>query len=262
MRCLFCKENSDSSKSIEHIIPESLGNTTLTLRPGVVCDKCNNYFARKVEKPFLDSGALKNLRFHQGVENKKGRLPVIDALLDNEFSAKLSWFPRAERFPGSLELGLDGIKHIFQTNKKSGLIVPKNFEPPPERIASRFLAKVALEAMAARLTQYPDGLEYLVDETQLDLIRNHARRGQPKNWPIHTRRIYDPNRKIVGENGEPLQTVHESDILLTDAGEWYFILAIFGLELVINYGGPEIEGYKRWLSENNNTSPLYHGKNA
>jgi hypothetical protein len=35
----------------------------------------------------------------------------------------------------------------------------------------------------------------------------------------------------------------------------------FGLELVINYGGPEIEGYRRWLLENNSDSPLYSGKN-
>jgi hypothetical protein len=34
-------------------------------------------------------------------------------------------------------------------------------------------------------------------------------------------------------------------------------LAIFDLELAINIGGPEIEGYERWLRENSNASPLY-----
>jgi hypothetical protein len=55
MRCIFCKNDSSNSKSVEHIIPESLGNTTRTLPKGVVCDTCNNYFARKVEKPFLEA---------------------------------------------------------------------------------------------------------------------------------------------------------------------------------------------------------------
>jgi hypothetical protein len=40
------------------------------------------------------------------------------------------------------------------------------------------------------------------------------------------------------------------------------VLAIFGLELTINLGGPNIEGYERWLVENENASPLYSGKNA
>ena len=44
MRCLFCKQDSSSTKSVEHIIPESIGNKTLILPLGYVCDKCNNYF--------------------------------------------------------------------------------------------------------------------------------------------------------------------------------------------------------------------------
>jgi hypothetical protein len=40
------------------------------------------------------------------------------------------------------------------------------------------------------------------------------------------------------------------------------VLAIFGLELTINLGGPDVEGYERWLVENENASPLYVGKNA
>jgi len=52
MRCLFCKCPSDDSKSVEHIIPETLGNADHVLPRGTVCDKCNNYFSRKIEKRF------------------------------------------------------------------------------------------------------------------------------------------------------------------------------------------------------------------
>lgn len=261
MRCLFCKQNSDASRSVEHIIPESLGNKTSILLPGIVCDKCNNYFARKVEKPFLESGALLHLRFHQRIENKRGKVPPVDGLLNQAFPAKVHYNPREKHFPLSVQLEHEAIKHLLNSDKGT-LYFPHSGSPPNEIIISRFLAKVALEKMAERLQQYPDGLEYLVDEPQLDLIRNHARRGHPDHWPTHIRRIYHADRVIHGENGEQLQTVHESDILVTDWGEWYLVLAIFGLELVINYGGPEIEGYKRWLSEKNNVSPLYYGKNA
>lgn len=73
--------------------------------------------------------------------------------------------------------------------------------------------------------------------------------------------FYDVDEKWIDEFGSEVQMVHESDILQTPWDEWFFVLAIFGLELVINYGGPEIEGYRRWLSENNGDSPLYSGKN-
>ena len=34
MRCLFCKKDSDETKSIEHIVPESLGNKSFVLPLG------------------------------------------------------------------------------------------------------------------------------------------------------------------------------------------------------------------------------------
>lgn len=69
MRCIFCKVNSSNSKTVEHIIPESLGNTEHILRPGIVCDKCNNYFAREVEKPLLDTQYFIQARFHNMIGN-------------------------------------------------------------------------------------------------------------------------------------------------------------------------------------------------
>jgi len=47
MRCIFCKNPSDNSVSVEHIIPESLGNISHILPKGWVCDTCNNYIAGK-----------------------------------------------------------------------------------------------------------------------------------------------------------------------------------------------------------------------
>lgn len=39
--------------------------------------------------------------------------------------------------------------------------------------------------------------------------------------------------------------------------ELYFVLIVFGIEFVINLGGPYIDGYLKWLERHNNISPLY-----
>lgn len=61
-KCSFCNadmifESNDQNIAInttseEHIIPKSLGNDELILKRGTICDKCNNYFALNIEKPF------------------------------------------------------------------------------------------------------------------------------------------------------------------------------------------------------------------
>ena len=48
MICIFCHKDSSTAKSVEHIIPESLGNKHHYLPKGYVCDECNHYFAIKI----------------------------------------------------------------------------------------------------------------------------------------------------------------------------------------------------------------------
>ncbi|MGA2762950.1 MAG: HNH endonuclease [Spirochaetia bacterium] len=261
MRCIFCKIDSASSRSIEHIIPESLWNRTHVLPAGVVCDKCNNYFSREVEKPFLESAPVRRLRFEQAIPNKHGRVPPTTALILPDIPTILTR-PPFGRSGMSAEVPPGSIERIARSEQLK-LAVPASEAAPPGRVVSRFLAKAALEAMADRLVAVPDGLEYLVDETQLDPIRNYARRGEPiHDWPYYVRRIHAADRIFIGCAGGYEQTVHEYDIFKTDWNEWFFVMAIFGLELTINYGGPETEGYVRWLSANGNVSPLYSGKNV
>jgi hypothetical protein len=116
--------------------------------------------------------------------------------------------------------------------------------------------------MALKVAEHPEGLDYLCDEVQLDPLRDHARRGKHPVWPFRNRRIYDPDSRAYEGEIDVGQTLHEFDFLVTSANEWYFVLAIFGLELTINLGGPDVEGYERWLVENENASPLYAGRNA
>jgi len=258
LRCIFCKSDSASSRSVEHIIPESLGNKSHVLPKGVVCDACNNYFAREVERPFLDSPSMRVLRFHQALESKKGRLPPLSGIISPGVPAIVTRIPKYDFT--SVAVPQDAFDQITQSPTGS-LVLPIDGPLPTSRTISRFMAKVAVESMAARVVQYPESLEYLCDETQLDDIRDHARRGKIAGWPVHMRRIYATNARTSRENGEFEQVVHESDFLVTTSSEWYFVLVLFGQEFAINLGGPDIDGYRRWLKDNNDESPLYSGKN-
>lgn len=261
MRCLFCKKDSSASKSVEHIIPESLGNKKHVLRRGIVCDSCNNYFSREVERPFLESRGVRTLRFNQALESKKGRIPPISGVMTPDIPAIITKYKKPSPFVASVAIPIEAWEAV--SNAKGGkLYFPMAHPLPIGGVVSRFVAKVALEFMAARLSPYPEGLEYLCDEEQLDQLRDHARRGSTPIWPVHKRRIYDADGKTFSPDGSAEQVVHESDFLVTKSNEWYFVLAIFGEEMAINLGGPEIEGYELWLKENDGKSPLYLGRNA
>ena len=260
-RCLFCKKISSSSVSIEHIIPESLGNTKHVLPPGIVCDKCNNYFARKVEKPFLESSSVKSLRFDQGIESKRGRIPPVEGILHPGFKATIQKFNNSP-YLGYIHFDDPGaFEHIMETDKGT-ILLPYTGNPPEDRIVSRFLSKIAIEAFAYRLIAYQISVDSILDDEQFDPIRRYAREGYPQEWPFFYRRIYETNQHFQNETGEEVQTLNEFDFLMTEEHELFFIVAIFGLELTINMGGPEINGYKKWLNANDDLSPLYHGKNV
>lgn len=260
MICLFCKQDSADSRSVEHIIPESLGNSTFTLPPGVVCDGCNNYFARKVEKPLMELNDLTSLRFHQRVPNKKGKIPSLRGTVGPD--AEVAVHPIASGpAAGSIEASPDAFELIFRYGANV-INLPAPRDTWDETLTSRFLAKVALEAMAMRLVAYEEGLRYLATEPQFDPIREYARRGGRHPWPYHARRIYAADKRWNLASGEEVQRVWECEILHTEREEYYFVLALFGLELTINYAGPEIYGYLEWLDRHDNISPLYHGTHA
>jgi hypothetical protein len=254
VRCIFCKQSSSSSKSVEHIIPESLGNKRHVLPKGIVCDGCNNYFSRKVEKPFLDLPAVRQLRFQQDIESKRGNIPSITGLIAPDIPALLTKYPKYDFT--SVQVSEPDLARLLQV-KEGTVLFPLAGDLPNTPVVSRFLAKIALEAMALRLVEFPEGIAYICDEAQFDVLRDHARKGYVSPWPVHIRTIYHQNGKTFGPKGNAEQIVHEFDFLVTDQSEWFFVLAIFGVEFTINLGGPEISGYRRWLEQTGGLSPLY-----
>lgn len=258
MRCIFCKADSASSRSVEHILPESIGNSKLVLPRGVVCDKCNNYFAKAVEKPFLEAEAVRHMRFHEGLPSKKGRVPIIAGLLEPDVAVELV----RDAKDGSLSVRVPTEHWPRIIERPEGrLLLPIAGAPPAGAVLSRFFAKVAVESIAAKLLHDPAMLDQFIDDPQLDPLRGHARRGQPGDWTVHVRRIYAADARTVGADGAWRQVMHESDFLVTHHEEIYFVQAIFGMEFTINIGGPDVRGYSAWLDANRQVSPLYAPKN-
>lgn len=266
MNCIFCQATSDSSKAVEHIIPESLGNTDHVLPPGWVCDGCNQYFSIKLEKPFLDSLHLTEARFHMGVPNKRGRIPPIVGLhAQSRTKVEVFRLPNGEGLAVGAARDEDPSRWIksFTTNTSGSLYLPHT--PLPEICAtlSRFVGKVGLEVLAHRGLTVVGANHEIAFKPELGELRDFVRwnRGH-SDWPISVRRIYPSDFLYREPMGAPFEVLHEFDILVTSDSEYFVVFAIFGVEYAMNLGGPEIDGYEKWLVEHDNKSPLYAGKNA
>jgi len=255
MRCIFCASPTAGSKSREHILPESLGNTDHWLPPGVVCDGCNNYFAVKIERPVLESTFFTALRQRQDIPNKRGQMPIVKGVFP---------LPRIavslQRTPGGLAMGpwcerdSDAFMRTLQVYSSGRIYVPMD-GLLDSRLLARFLGKVGVEIIADRLIRAGLAPDELLGEPALEAIRHFVRQGdQPRSWPISRRRIYGEDAAFGPEG---YQVVHEFNLLHSDSGEVHAVICIFGEEFAINLGGPSIEAYEAHLQANGGLSPLY-----
>lgn len=262
MRCLFCKEESSSTKGVEHVIPESIGSKKHVLPKGLVCDKCNNYFARKVEAPVLSHESIRNVRAWYQVPNKKGKMPTVKGYIAGTdikvnmkkaqngkiviSAEKSKEQAKVDRYLASMGLGEEFPPFLF----------PISIDPPQKEM-SRFLAMMGLEAIALRFS-YGGMHEKIIDEEHFDLIRSFARYGQGvDHWPYHSRTIFPMDTEMLHpETGEWVQAGFGHDLLVTRLPETYFVFLLYGVEFAINLGGPSIKGFENWLVENNNISPF------
>ena len=258
--CIFCQKNSDSSKSVEHIIPESLGNKDIILPKGVVCDTCNQYFATKVEKPLLESTYFQNVRFRNNILSKKGRSTPGKALIPHPKGGWVDLYNDKHGF--SLNIENPDIINIIRENKVNKMIVEVAEEPIKNNyIMSRFLAKTALESLAFIGLGDKKWLEEVRNMKELAPLRRYARYGEGKQWIYHQRRIYGEEVRFTDpiRHPEPYEVLHEMDFLYIDPGIYYYVLVIMGVEFVINCGASELDLFTDWLEKNNQISPIRRG---
>lgn len=256
-RCIFCLTDASASKSVEHVVPESLGNRSYVLPAGIVCDRCNGYFAVKVEKPLLEADFFTSLRFHQAVPSKRGKIPTTEGV-HAETGIAVTAYKTAAGRPGIL-IHPDQIDSFFDAISRTGAgkILFSDPQEPPSYLIERFMAKCGLEMVAQRVYMQPDWRAQMVLRSEFNPIRRFARFGEGKRWPVHIRRIYSADASIVSLTGSREQVLFEYDLLYSDRSELYAVLAYFGIEFTINLVGPELDGYVDWLRRHSGVSPLY-----
>lgn len=259
MNCLFCKCVSDNSKSVEHIIPESLGNKEHVLPKGHVCDGCNNYFARKVEGKLLAQPYFKSLRHRNGIQTKKGKSIVEKGIIAHPEGGIVDTIIQ----DGNLIVYTDNlnIQNLILNGKINRLYTEYYGEEPEKNnlILSRFLAKVALEALLYKLINVEGWVNEVSNKTELEEIKKYARYGiGVKFWQYHQRKLYKESQFFLRPNEaqEEYQVLHEFDFFWTKEREFYFVIAIMGIEYAINLANPSVRTYIDWLKENDNKSIL------
>lgn len=266
MKCIFCKNDSSNSKSVEHIIPESLGNKNQVLSKGVVCDSCNNYFGNKIEKAVLEMPYFKSLRGRIMIENKKGKTPRIPGFTKNKENIEISF---SQESSNTLEVTYRDKKALDTLSKHNEIYIPLIPEPPKnDLLVSKFVGKIALEALAKRVSSAEDWQEEFVENSGLNMLRDFVRYGKGYTiWPYHIRRIYDEHQiKYDKKTNKILEKLNEYDFLIPDNpttqneihsfDNLYFVMAIMGVEYTINLTDAGLNRYVTWLSDNENKSIL------
>jgi len=131
-----------------------------------------------------------------------------------------------------------------------------NFPKQNNIFISRFLAKVALEALAHRIRINIEFIAEVGKNVGLDPIRNYARYGKGKFWPYHYRIIYDQNKLFSDDVTSKFQILHEYNIVSFKPNEYYLMLVFFGHEFAINLGSRDLSSFSEWLKTNEDKSPL------
>lgn len=182
--CLFCRiEGIFQTK--EHIIPESLGNDTGIIE-NIICEKCQNYFGREVEKPALEKTNLAIWRAYLGIRTKKKKLPSVN--LDPPTTGVMPSFHPLTEFgigftaheDGSISIDVSKPwqkKRLLQDESEYLLVMT----PWHLSILGRLLGKMGLELLASTDINY-------ALSSKFDEIRSFVRFGNTKHlWPIYYR---------------------------------------------------------------------------
>lgn len=200
--CLFCR-GTGPFNTVEHIVPESLGNDSDILE-GLVCDKCQDYLGREVEKPALEKTPFAFWRSLLGTRTKKrrspsvqltppnkGRIPATHPLTDDiGFTAHQDGTTSAD--VDSLSL----VRQMVAEEKRDFKLV---LSPWHLSIMGRFLGKIGLEYLALFDASLALG-------SRFDAMRGFVRKGSINHlWPI-----------FVGQHGQ----IEELKGPLIDRGEF------------------------------------------
>lgn len=202
--CLYCRRSGPYT-TIEHVVPESLGNDDLILE-GCVCDSCQSYFGKEIEQYVLAKTPLAVWRAVMGIRTKKGRLPTVDvsqparvkgSLPDTHHRHDSLGFTAHPDGSTSVDINDDSIvRGLMNGDRRQFNLV---LTPKKLSMLGRFLGKVGLGVLAA------SNREQAYDR-KFDRIRAYARFGSTDGiWPIFNYsegKIGQWRKTLLGATGE------------------------------------------------------------
>ena len=125
-----------------------------------------------------------------------------------------------------------------------------------KKLMSRFIGKVAVEALAHRFLNIEGWRGEILRQEALEPLRQYVRVGDhPKIWQFTRRPLYPP-QMCFETSTYAYQILHEFAFLYTDERELIFVLALFGEEFAINMSNPDPVRYVEYLKSRNGESIL------
>lgn len=210
MQCIYCLCKNEEFNHVEHVYPESLGNTEIILPQGYVCDKCNNDFS-KLDEHLVNNDAISFLRtIYLPYNPKTGKF--IKARFQNMTIEKTQprkiFFDIHANSKKYFDVNtIEGISHI-----RINTIGRTKFNP---QLLGRALYKIALGIIC-----WENGVNVALD-SRYDMARKF----------ILGQSVF-PNNLIIGSECTPCETI-EGMHFIGDTGT-IFEIKIFGLPFLFN----------------------------
>ena len=188
-RCIWCLEEPPSAtfKSESHVLPECVGNEQQqVLPPGIVCDKCNNYFGTKLEPALIDEPIISTL---------VGVLELRDVDSDFTYQHSPSGIHRAARMSAEVSANKITVTTQYEIkgqpdklNEVRTISKSKDYDERALAFLSRAVHKVAFESVAYSLfvgtgsqTKKKEMEDIDIFDRSFNVIRDWVRYGKPQN---------------------------------------------------------------------------------
>jgi hypothetical protein len=232
-----------------------LGNKQLILDKGVVCDKCNGYFAIKIEQPVLQLPFFNQYRHDLDIFSKKGRIPSKDGFLLDEQTSKVT-FGKTKNKEETIDIDRATLEQLLAEGIEEIPAITVEFGAPEDHpLISKLLAKIGVEALAWEAKVY-GGDESSYNQESLNNIKRYVRNAKKDEmWHYTTRRLYRSEAGLKDDKGY-FKVICSWDFILTPDQQLLFQFLFVGTEFTIDMINPDTQSITRWLAENNNKSAV------
>lgn len=250
--CLFCA-SSGPFATLEHIVPESLGNDDLVLK-NEICDKCQNYFGKEIENYVLSKTPIGVWRVLLGIKAKSGKTPSINVAQPTEERGVFpSIHPHHDNIgytlheDGSVSVDIDDpalVRKIAGAEKGEFIL---SMSPKVLFMLGRFVCKIGIELLCAASRDRARSAEYSAARRYarhgvLPRIKEAEKKESSEIWPL----LYYSEGSLSGLR-KPAADEQTEEVLLFS----YSMLEIDKRYTVVDFG----IGTDHWLVALNDPFP-------